>query len=170
MPAFPEQHARQTIDAQLAAAGWVVQDLVGLNLSVARGVAVREFEKGNDFCKKVTYRASGKSEDIIKDFRTAPEKRRRLVGVLDGMSDANPARRVSRRAEPANQFRIAVTVDMIAKVTEMDLESQFRCNGSDGYLASLDRVLQVRETASLPYSHPDLYPEGASNKNSRSLN
>jgi uncharacterized protein len=34
-----------------------------------------------------------------------------------------------------------------AKVTEMDLESQFRCNGSDGYLAWIDRVLQVRETA-----------------------
>lgn len=36
-----------------------------------------------------------------------------------------------------------------AKVTEMDLESQFRCNGSDGYLAWLDRVLQVRETANI---------------------
>jgi hypothetical protein len=34
-----------------------------------------------------------------------------------------------------------------AMVTEMDLESQFRCNGSDGYLAWIDRVLQVRETA-----------------------
>lgn len=34
-----------------------------------------------------------------------------------------------------------------ATVTEMDLESQFRCNGSDGYLAWLDRVLQVRGTA-----------------------
>jgi DUF2075 family protein len=34
-----------------------------------------------------------------------------------------------------------------ATVTEMDLESQFRCNGSDGFLAWLDRVLQVRETA-----------------------
>lgn len=34
-----------------------------------------------------------------------------------------------------------------AEVTEMDLESQFRCNGSDGYLAWIDRVLQVRETA-----------------------
>ena len=32
-------------------------------------------------------------------------------------------------------------------VTEMDLVSQFRCNGSDGYLAWVDRVLQVRETA-----------------------
>ena len=34
-----------------------------------------------------------------------------------------------------------------ARVTEMDLESQFRCNGSDGYLAWIDRVLQKRETA-----------------------
>lgn len=34
-----------------------------------------------------------------------------------------------------------------AAVTEMDLVSQFRCNGSDGYLAWLDRVLQVRDTA-----------------------
>ncbi len=34
-----------------------------------------------------------------------------------------------------------------AKVTEMDLESQFRCNGSDGFLAWVDGVLQIRETA-----------------------
>lgn len=30
---------------------------------------------------------------------------------------------------------------------EYELESQFRCNGSDGYLAWLDNTLQVRETA-----------------------
>jgi len=29
----------------------------------------------------------------------------------------------------------------------MDLKSQFRCNGSDGYLAWLDNVLQIKETA-----------------------
>jgi DUF2075 family protein len=34
-----------------------------------------------------------------------------------------------------------------AEVTEMELNSQFRCNGSDGYLAWLDHVLQIRETA-----------------------
>ena len=48
-----------------------------------------EFGKGNDFCKKITYKASGKSENIIKAFRTAPE------------------------------FRIAVTVDMIATGTDI---------------------------------------------------
>ncbi|MFA1769887.1 DNA/RNA helicase domain-containing protein [Rufibacter glacialis] len=34
-----------------------------------------------------------------------------------------------------------------ATVSEMELSSQFRCNGSDGYLAWLDDVLQIRETA-----------------------
>ena len=34
-----------------------------------------------------------------------------------------------------------------ASVTELALESQFRCNGSDGYLAWLDNTLQIRQTA-----------------------
>jgi DUF2075 family protein len=34
-----------------------------------------------------------------------------------------------------------------AEVVEMELASQFRCNGSDGYLAWLDHMLQIRETA-----------------------
>lgn len=34
-----------------------------------------------------------------------------------------------------------------AIVTELKLESQFRCNGSDGYLAWLDNALQVGKTA-----------------------
>jgi len=34
-----------------------------------------------------------------------------------------------------------------AHVTQMELNSQFRCNGSDGYLAWLDHILQIRETA-----------------------
>lgn len=34
-----------------------------------------------------------------------------------------------------------------AEVYETELSSQFRCNGSDGYLAWLDHVLQIRETA-----------------------
>lgn len=34
-----------------------------------------------------------------------------------------------------------------AEVTQMKLVSQFRCNGSDGYLAWLDNTLEIRETA-----------------------
>ncbi|MET7768069.1 hypothetical protein [Nocardia sp. NPDC005366] len=37
-----EQRARALIDAQLAAAGWAVQDRRELNLFAAQGVAVRE--------------------------------------------------------------------------------------------------------------------------------
>lgn len=34
-----------------------------------------------------------------------------------------------------------------ADITRMELVSQFRCNGSDGYLAWLDNTLEIRETA-----------------------
>ena len=34
-----------------------------------------------------------------------------------------------------------------AQITEIELVSQFRCNGSDGYLAWLDHTLQIRDTA-----------------------
>ncbi|KKB35221.1 DUF2075 domain-containing protein [Bacillus thermotolerans] len=36
-------------------------------------------------------------------------------------------------------------------ITTMKLESQFRCNGSDGYISWLDDVLQIRETANANY-------------------
>ncbi|PSA88978.1 ATP-binding protein [Bacillus atrophaeus] len=38
-----------------------------------------------------------------------------------------------------------------AKITNMKLDSQFRCNGSDGYISWLDDVLQIRETANSNY-------------------
>lgn len=37
--------------------------------------------------------------------------------------------------------------ELNAEVYEMKLDSQFRCNGSDGYLAWLDDVLEIKETA-----------------------
>lgn len=38
---------------------------------------------------------------------------------------------------------------MGAEVSVVDLKSQFRCNGSDGYLAWIDNTLGIRETANL---------------------
>jgi len=43
MAKTPEDHARQTIDRMLQAAGWAVQDYKQMNLGAAKGVAVREF-------------------------------------------------------------------------------------------------------------------------------
>ena len=37
--------------------------------------------------------------------------------------------------------------ELNADVYEMKLDSQFRCNGADGYLAWLDDVLEIKETA-----------------------
>ena len=37
--------------------------------------------------------------------------------------------------------------DLDAEVEELTLESQFRCNGSEGYLAWVDDVLEIRRTA-----------------------
>jgi uncharacterized protein len=39
-----------------------------------------------------------------------------------------------------------------ASVAELELTSQFRCSGSDGYLAWLDNTLQIRETANFDLS------------------
>jgi len=36
-----------------------------------------------------------------------------------------------------------------ANIQILELESQFRCSGSDGYLAWLDNILQIRETANI---------------------
>lgn len=39
-----------------------------------------------------------------------------------------------------------------AEITELELSSQFRCNGSDAYLSFLDNLLQIRETANTDLS------------------
>lgn len=44
MPETPEQKARRAIDADLTAAGWLVQDLSDLDLTAGRGIAAREFQ------------------------------------------------------------------------------------------------------------------------------
>jgi len=42
MPVTPEQLARQQIDLQLAACGWLVQDFKAVDFSAGRGIALRE--------------------------------------------------------------------------------------------------------------------------------
>lgn len=49
MPESPEQIARRQTDADLAIAGWVVQDGEDMDPSVGRGIAVREFAMASGF-------------------------------------------------------------------------------------------------------------------------
>ena len=88
---FPDRPARATqigLDAP-----WVPKTLIFAKTDEhAEDIVTivrEEFGKGNDFCKKITYKAGAKPEEMIKAFRTAPE------------------------------FRIAVTVDMIATGTDI---------------------------------------------------
>lgn len=45
--------------------------------------------------------------------------------------------------------------ELNAEITSLELTSQFRCNGSDGYLAWLDDVLEIRETANMNFIGKD---------------
>src|SRR3989442_13673224 len=49
MPETPEQRARREIDADLTAAGWLVQGRPDLDLAACRGIAVREFQMKTGF-------------------------------------------------------------------------------------------------------------------------
>src|SRR5947207_2440436 len=49
MPETPEQKARREIDADLNAAGWLIQDSRDIDLTASRGIAVREFKLKSGF-------------------------------------------------------------------------------------------------------------------------
>lgn len=60
------------------------------------------------------------------------------------LKDVGTIDEIKRRAEECG-----------AKVHELGLTSQFRCNGSDGYLAWLDHALQIRSTANTDLENID---------------
>lgn len=62
-----EQHARETIDQQLNACGWDVQDYDQMNISAAEGVAVREYPlaSGYGFADYMLY-ADGRAVAVVE--------------------------------------------------------------------------------------------------------
>lgn len=54
--------------------------------------------------------------------------------------------RVTLKDIGSNEEITKWAAELGAEVKELELQSQFRCNGSDGYLAWLDNSLQIRET------------------------
>jgi hypothetical protein len=65
MPVTPEQRAREAIDALLAAAGWVIQDIVDFNRNAGEGVAVREFVLPNGPCDYLLF-VGGKAAGVVE--------------------------------------------------------------------------------------------------------
>jgi type I restriction enzyme, R subunit len=77
----PEQLARQNIDAQLAACGWIVQDRGEMNLHAGRGVALREFP------------VQGGSADYMLFVD------RLAAGVIEAKPEGTPLSRVPEQAQ-----------------------------------------------------------------------
>ena len=66
MPRTPEETARETIDRQLTACGWTVQDRRAADLAAAQGVAIREFPlEGGDEADYLLY-ADGKAIGVVE--------------------------------------------------------------------------------------------------------
>jgi type I restriction enzyme R subunit len=88
----PEDEARLEIDEQLAAAGWVVQDLQQMHISAATGIAVREFPLATGHADYLLY-VDGKALGAVE----AKSKGHTLAGVevqslkyLDGLAEDIP--------------------------------------------------------------------------------
>lgn len=54
-----------------------------------------------------------------------------------------------------SQYIEKIALNRHANVKKLELSSQFRCNGSDGYLAWLDNTLQITDTANIRLSRND---------------
>ena len=73
----PEPRARRVIDANLEAAGWLVQDLDDLDLSAGRGIAVREFQMNPGF---------GQADYLLYvDFQAVGAIEAKAEGTLTGV-------------------------------------------------------------------------------------
>jgi type I restriction enzyme R subunit len=82
MSGYPEARARQLIDAQLAAAGWLVQDRAAMNRLAGLGVAVREYPLADGHCDYLLI-VEGKACGVIE----AKPAGTTLSGVADQTSD-----------------------------------------------------------------------------------
>ena len=76
----PEARARQNIDAQLTACGWVIQDRGGMNLLAGRGVAVREYPLETGYADYL----------LFVD--------RKAVGVIEAKAEGHPLSAVADQA------------------------------------------------------------------------
>ena len=94
MPALPEQQARQTIDAMLAAAGWAVQDYKAFDPSASTGIAMREVPLNSGRC------------DYLLLVNRKP------VGVVEGKKEGTKLSKI------AEQIRIVAEVELRLSVVE----------------------------------------------------
>ena len=93
MPSQLEDDARQKIDADLMAAGWIVQDAGAANIHAGRGVAIREFplRSGHGFADYLLY-IDARAAGVIEAKRAGTtltgvevQSEKYSVGLPDGL-------------------------------------------------------------------------------------
>ncbi len=95
----PEQRARQQIDAQLAACGWVVQDYKAVRfLRRPRHRAARSAAQVRPLRLPAARRSQGGRRHRGQEGRHHAVRRRRAIGALRREPARLPRRRLSRRA------------------------------------------------------------------------
>jgi type I restriction enzyme R subunit len=110
----PEACARQNIDRQFAACGWVVQDRVNMNLYAGQGVAVREFPLDIGYADYLLFIGQ------------------RAAGVLEAKAEGIPLSAVSEQAGvyavglPANIPHVSLPLPFLYEST--GVETFFRDN------------------------------------------
>jgi type I restriction enzyme R subunit len=112
----PEQLARQSIDASLRAAGWLIQDRAEIDLGASRGVAVREFklEKDHGFADYLLF-VDGSA-----------------VGVLEAKRHGEPLRSHERQTS-----RYSKGLPAILKAPIKPLPFLYLSNGTETLFANL---------------------------------
>jgi type I restriction enzyme, R subunit len=110
----PEARARQNIDAQLTACGWVVQQRAEMNLYAAQGVAVREFPLETGYADYL----------LFVDQKAA--------GVVEAKAEGTP---LSVVADQAGQYTVGlpanipnVTLPLPFQYESTGIETLFRDN------------------------------------------
>lgn len=110
----PEARARQNIDAQLTACGWLVQDRHAMNLYAGRGVAVREFPLETGYADYL----------LFVD--------RKAAGVIEAKAEGIPLAGVAEQASlysiglPANIPHVSLPLPFLYEST--GVETFFRDN------------------------------------------
>jgi len=113
MPETPEQKARQQIDTQLIACGWVVQDYKQFNPSAGRGIALREAPLKSGTCDYL----------LLVD--------RQAVGVIEAKKEgtllSGVAEQSGHYAENLPEFILSITPGMLPFLYESTgVETFFR--------------------------------------------
>lgn len=99
----PEQRARQEIDRQLAACGWIVQGHKAMNPAAGPGIAVREFPLDTGPVDYLLY-AGGKVIGIVEAKPPLPNPVRLACAnqFLEAPSREGWCRRIRRTSQRAN--------------------------------------------------------------------